>query len=132
MRLVFCCDPLRPREPDPAFQREVDAARSLGLPTDLIDHEALVRGRPAVNLSALPVEELAVYRGWMVTPAQYGPGTKPELFDLVIFEGWLPAVLPNKPILAIVPPSTSPPSPSSPAAPAPSARSPSNRPSQKP
>jgi hypothetical protein len=67
MRLVFCSDPLRPREPDPAFQREVDAARSLGIAFDLIDHDAL----DTVMLAPLPVEERAVYRGWMMKPAQY-------------------------------------------------------------
>jgi hypothetical protein len=53
-------------------------------------------------LSYLPDTEL-----YGVTPAEYGPGTRPELFDLVIFEGFLPAELPAKPILAIAPPTTS-------------------------
>ena len=54
-------------------------------------------------LSYLPDTEL-----YGVTPAKYGPGTKPELFDLIIFEGFLPDELPAKPILAIAPPRTSP------------------------
>ena len=54
-------------------------------------------------LSYLPDTEL-----YGVTPDKYGPGTKPELFDLIIFEGYLPAALPAKPILAIAPPRTSP------------------------
>lgn len=53
-------------------------------------------------LSWLPDTEL-----YGVTPARYGPSTKPELFDLVIFEGYLPAELPARPILAIAPPRTS-------------------------
>ncbi len=53
-------------------------------------------------LSYLPDTEL-----YGVTPAQYGPGTRPELFDLVIFEGYLPAELPARPILAIAPPGSS-------------------------
>lgn len=53
-------------------------------------------------LSYLPDTEL-----YGVTPAEYGPGTRPELFDLVIFEGYLPTELPAKPILAIAPPETS-------------------------
>ena len=53
-------------------------------------------------LSYLPDTEL-----YGVTPAEYGPQTKPELFDLVIFEGALPAELPDKPILAIAPTRTS-------------------------
>jgi Ca-activated chloride channel family protein len=42
-----------------------------------------------------------------VAPDDYGPGTRVELFDLVIFEGWLPTELPAKPILAIAPPASS-------------------------
>jgi Ca-activated chloride channel family protein len=53
-------------------------------------------------LSYLPDTEL-----YGVTPAKYGPATKPELYDLIIFEGFLPATLPDKPILAIAPPKTS-------------------------
>jgi hypothetical protein len=54
-------------------------------------------------LSYLPNTEL-----YGVTPDKYGPGTKPELFDLIIFEGFLPADLPARPILAIAPPRSSP------------------------
>ncbi len=54
-------------------------------------------------LSYLPNAEL-----YGVAPADYGPGTKPELFDLVIFDGILPAELPRVPTLAIAPPRTSP------------------------
>ena len=53
-------------------------------------------------LSYLPDTEL-----YWVTPDKYGPGTKSELYDLIIFEGFLPAELPAKPILAIAPPRTS-------------------------
>ncbi|HEY4227569.1 MAG TPA: VWA domain-containing protein, partial [Candidatus Limnocylindrales bacterium] len=53
-------------------------------------------------LSYLPNTEL-----YGVTPAKYGPDTHPELFDLVIFEGTLPAVLPNAAVLAIAPTATS-------------------------
>jgi hypothetical protein len=54
-------------------------------------------------LSYLPETEL-----YGVAPDAYGPGTKPELFDLIIFEGFLPDELPAKPILAIAPPASSP------------------------
>jgi hypothetical protein len=53
-------------------------------------------------LSYLPSTEL-----YGVTPAKYGPDTHPELFDLIIFEGYLPAVLPQSAVLAIAPPSSS-------------------------
>jgi Ca-activated chloride channel family protein len=45
---------------------------------------------------------------WAVKPAQYGPETHVEKFDLVVFEGWLPASLPPAAVLAIAPPVTSP------------------------
>jgi Ca-activated chloride channel family protein len=54
-------------------------------------------------LSYLPNAEL-----YGVTPADYGAGTKPELFDLVIFDSALPATLPKVPTLAIAPPRSSP------------------------
>lgn len=53
-------------------------------------------------LSFLPNTEL-----YGVTPARYGPDTKPELFDLIIFQGYLPAELPAKPLLVIAPPRSS-------------------------
>ncbi len=56
-------------------------------------------------LSYLPDVEL-----FGVTPAQYGPATERtdgRPWDLVIFEGYLPASLPRSPILAIAPPRTS-------------------------
>ncbi|HYN69214.1 MAG TPA: VWA domain-containing protein [Candidatus Eisenbacteria bacterium] len=49
-------------------------------------------------LTYLPNTEL-----YGVTPAAYGPDTHPELFDLIIFEGTLPASLPDTAILAIAP-----------------------------
>jgi von Willebrand factor type A domain/Aerotolerance regulator N-terminal len=53
-------------------------------------------------LSFLPNVEL-----YGVTPDKYGPDTHTELFDLVVFEGYLPPDLPNVAVLAIAPPSTS-------------------------
>ena len=49
-------------------------------------------------LTYLPNTEL-----YGVASAAYGPGTHPELFDLIIFEGALPASLPDTAILAIAP-----------------------------
>src|SRR6185503_5431767 len=53
-------------------------------------------------LSYLPSTEL-----YGVTPDRYGPDTHSELFDLVIFEGFLPPELPHSAVLAIAPPATS-------------------------
>ncbi len=54
-------------------------------------------------LSYLPNTEL-----YGVTPARFGPDTHAELFDLIIFEGFLPPTLPRAAILAIAPPASSP------------------------
>jgi len=57
-------------------------------------------------LSFLPDVEL-----YGVTPAEYGPKTERSdgrPWDLIIFEGYLPATLPRSPVLAIAPPRTSP------------------------
>ncbi|HSL97767.1 MAG TPA: VWA domain-containing protein [Candidatus Deferrimicrobiaceae bacterium] len=53
-------------------------------------------------LTYLPNAEL-----YGVTPASYGPATHPELFDLIIFEGFLPVELPSAAVLAIAPPESS-------------------------
>ncbi|MEO8272764.1 MAG: VWA domain-containing protein [Chloroflexota bacterium] len=53
-------------------------------------------------LSYLPNTEL-----YGITPAKYGPDTHPELFDLIIFEGFLPPTLPRMAVLAIAPPASS-------------------------
>ena len=49
-------------------------------------------------LSYLPNTEL-----YGITLDKFGADTHPELFDLIVFEGALPATLPNRPILAIAP-----------------------------
>lgn len=54
-------------------------------------------------LTYLPNAEL-----YGVSPSKYGPDTHPELFDLIIFEGRLPATLPETAILAIAPDRSSP------------------------
>lgn len=85
MRLVFCCDPTNPRAPEPAFAREVEAARKLGIEFDLIDHDALVTGHRDVvasRLRTLAAEDLAVFRGWMMKPSQYE-----QLHDLLLERG---------------------------------------------
>ncbi|HEY6056579.1 MAG TPA: hypothetical protein VIV06_01030, partial [Candidatus Limnocylindrales bacterium] len=54
-------------------------------------------------LSYLPNSEV-----YGIAPSDYGADTHPELFDLVVFEGRLPAELPVGPILAIAPTASSP------------------------
>jgi hypothetical protein len=75
------------------------------VPPDRLSRILLVSdGDPYLEtaLTYLPNAEL-----YGVAPADYGSGTKPELFDLIIFEGFLPAQLPARPILAIAPPQSS-------------------------
>lgn len=73
MRILFCADPLAPRQPDSMFAREADAVRDLGLPFGLIDFESLVAGSPRAAVRRVPEAqgEIAVYRGWMIRPAVY-------------------------------------------------------------
>ena len=76
------------------------------LPPDRLRRVLLVGpGDPYLEtaLSYLPSTEL-----YGVTPDKYGPSTHPELFDLIIFEGFIPPELPRAAILAIAPPSSSP------------------------
>jgi hypothetical protein len=88
-------------------------ADSLGLddrawavvPPDRLRRVLLVgEGDPYLEtaLTYLPNTEL-----YGVKPAAYGPDTHPELFDLIIFEGFLPATLPRAAVLAIAPPASS-------------------------
>ncbi len=49
-------------------------------------------------LTYLPNTEL-----YGVSPANYGPSTHPEKFDLIVFDAHLPQSLPSTPILAIAP-----------------------------
>ena len=82
-----------------------DRAWAIVPPTELRTVLLVGDGDPYLEtaLSYLPDTEL-----YGVSPDDYGPGTKPELFDLIIFEGFLPDELPAKPVLAIAPPETSP------------------------
>jgi hypothetical protein len=69
--LLLPADPLRPRLPDPHFAPEFDAAQEAGLSTALLDHDALVAGAASESVSRVPEADDVVYRGWMVSAAQY-------------------------------------------------------------
>lgn len=75
MHIIYCADPLASRLPDSAYTREVAAAQRLGLPYSLVDYEALVdQNDPERAVRRVPqqtVDSPALYRGWMLTPAQY-------------------------------------------------------------
>jgi hypothetical protein len=75
MKLIYCSEPFSPTCVDSAYAREAEAATGAGLEFELIDFEALVDDRRPeaavrkVKPAAAP--ELAVYRGWMLTPETY-------------------------------------------------------------
>jgi hypothetical protein len=74
VKVIFCSDPLNLRLPDEAYQREVAAAQEAGLHFCLVDYEALTSGDGSAAVRRVAGEEketLGVYRGWIITPAQY-------------------------------------------------------------
>jgi hypothetical protein len=76
IQIVFCADPFNPRQPDPAYEAEAQAAQALGLDYHLISYESLVDERdPAHAARRVPEQTtpaLALYRGWMLRSEQYG------------------------------------------------------------
>ena len=66
--ILFPADPLNPRKVDSAYEREADAARFVGCPIAFvdIDHDPLDE-----DLEADKIGEVAIYRGWMMTPTRY-------------------------------------------------------------
>ncbi|WP_343230761.1 ATP-grasp domain-containing protein [Yinghuangia seranimata] len=70
--LLFPCDPLNPRRPDPHFAREAAAARELGFAVAYVDHDAALRGDAAEAVARVPEGFGALfYRGWMLPVAAY-------------------------------------------------------------
>jgi hypothetical protein len=63
--------PMRPREVDPDFATELEAARGVGLATALVDHTRVVEGDPRGGVARVASGQgTALYRGWMLTPAE--------------------------------------------------------------
>lgn len=81
--LLTCCDPLRPRRPDPHFADAAETAEALGGEVALIDHEALMRGRAEEAVARVPggLGPLR-YRGWMLPSGRYA-----ELADALAERG---------------------------------------------
>src|SRR5262249_42260416 len=74
MKLVYCSDPLNPRQPDEAYQAEAAAAERLGVPFSLVDHDALTHdGDPARAVRQVSQQSelgLGLSGGWMLPPDQ--------------------------------------------------------------
>lgn len=83
MLILFCSDPLRPRQVDDAYTEELAAAKRAGFDHALISYEALVDDQDAERavrrVPEQPSEMLAVYRGWMLRPEQYT-----QLYDALL------------------------------------------------
>jgi hypothetical protein len=76
MLLIVPADPLNPRRVDAHFDPEAVAARELGIPVAVVDHDVLAAsGDPASAVVGVPVTQNgavdAVYRGWMLRSEQY-------------------------------------------------------------
>lgn len=74
MKTVYCSEPFAAAKPDSMYEPEVHAAVAAGLDYELIDYEKLTEGSPLAavrRVRGLDAPEPAVYRGWMLTPAQY-------------------------------------------------------------
>jgi hypothetical protein len=73
--LLFCSDPLNPRVPDCDYLSEADAVARLNGHSSLIDFESLTSEGNAAKALRRVVDRSdecrGIYRGWMVTPAQY-------------------------------------------------------------
>ena len=70
MHFLFPSDPIDPRQPDAAFQDQVNELRALGFGIsrvsvdDLGQKDCKIRG-------AIPAGSTVVYRGWMLNPSEY-------------------------------------------------------------
>jgi hypothetical protein len=75
MKLVYCSEPFSPTRVDSAYEKEAESATGAGLEYELVDFEALVdHQKPAAavrRVKAASNPQLAVYRGWMLKPANY-------------------------------------------------------------
>lgn len=75
MKVIYCAEPFMPARVDFAYEREAEAATRAGLEYALVDFEALVNDRKPASavrrVKAPAVPDLAVYRGWMLTPDAY-------------------------------------------------------------
>ena len=86
MKVIFCCDPASQDNPDSMYIDEVGAATRVGIQFLLIDYETLTEQSNAARaVRFIPVhkpQEVAVYRGWSLSPAQYG-----ALYDALLSRG---------------------------------------------
>lgn len=75
MNILFCSNPLEAKQVDIDWQHEAELVRQLGGKIYLLNYEELIDGdnaEKALRLIKKPeVEELCIYRGWMMSVANY-------------------------------------------------------------
>lgn len=70
--ILFCNSALAPRDVDPDFADERDAAVRAGFTVGLVDHTAAASGQVATALrNARDLTGPTIYRGWMLKPSEY-------------------------------------------------------------
>lgn len=75
MLVIFCADPMNPKQVDEAYAEEVQAVRDVGGQYQQFQFEALVNEkspqRAFRNTPAMESTCVAIYRGWMLSPENY-------------------------------------------------------------
>lgn len=74
MLILYPLDSLEPGRPDDLYAGEAAAAGRLGIPSAVIDHDAIVKGDAGRAVRRVPVQPrpvVGVYRGWMMTTGRY-------------------------------------------------------------
>jgi hypothetical protein len=71
MHLLYPNNPVRERQPDPLFTDEVQAMRDKDFGITLFSHEDFQTGTFSI-FSDMPTGAEVLYRGWMLTGAEYG------------------------------------------------------------
>lgn len=75
MMIIFCSDPMKSTRVDSDYEREFQAATQEGWTTGLICFEKLVdeglAEKAVLRIPEQTTPTVAIYRGWMMPPAQY-------------------------------------------------------------
>jgi hypothetical protein len=89
---LFPSNPLRPGVPDETFADQNDAVVEAGHTASTFSDAAVASGRPLRNM---PQGSTVVYRGWMLTPAEYT-----RWVGMVMASGGVPMTSPDKYVAA--------------------------------
>jgi hypothetical protein len=86
MHFLFPSDPIDLRQPDEPFREQADEVRKLGIGVSVVALDEL--GQKNCRLRGpIPRDATVVYRGWMLTPAEYE-----GLLDLIRSGGAVPLI----------------------------------------